>query len=325
MDITLEEGSTRRLPSLVQHCQRVAATYVDSICSFDGSIRYGLIKPILESCSPETLLRLEDESPHLREDTEEIWKQLCHRSYPVAAEQYQSDPSEEPQSWRHVYFALRGMETKRFEELGTRLRAIRKEEAERKKGSQIKITDRLPPAKRVRSWGTYQPKTLIQKTRWEAARMQKGIYSSPMFPAPKNYRSSTSASGSIPLCSPATSRSSKASISTPSSSDCGSDQQPGSRVTVTSVTVRRRPSAMTVESSLRPTTNTISTSPTVVDCTAHDNTLTPVTSSPRGDSRPALVKSNMKKDPLSSLFMPKHRALSQLPSQAPSSRSVTQT
>ncbi|CCM04400.1 uncharacterized protein FIBRA_06577 [Fibroporia radiculosa] len=190
------EQSARRIPSLVQICQRVAAAHSDSICGLSGGIRYDLLIPILESCSPETLLRLEQDSPKKEGKSVlmqglDIWRRLSFRTYPIVTEQYRSNGIEEPESWRDEFFLLRDMEAKRFEELGSRLRTIRQEAADRRKETQIKITDRLPQTKRSRNWGAYQPKTLLQKTRSEAARMQKGIYGTPMIPpmpTAKNYR-----------------------------------------------------------------------------------------------------------------------------------------
>lgn len=34
----------------------------------------------------------------------ELWKDLCFRSYPVAAEQYTDGDCEEPESWREEFF-----------------------------------------------------------------------------------------------------------------------------------------------------------------------------------------------------------------------------
>lgn len=99
----------------------------------------------------------------------EIWKGLCLRTFRNAAQLCTSDQGPEPESWRDQYFvsglfcksvitlnalvswqALQEMEAQRFEELKSRLRTIRQEADDRKKGSQIKLTDRLPPAKRAR-------------------------------------------------------------------------------------------------------------------------------------------------------------------------------
>lgn len=67
------------------------------------------------------------------------------------------------------------METKRFEQLGTRLRTIRQEEVERKKETQIKLTDKLPASKRARTCACIccsDPKPLVVLKRFPS----KGVH-----------------------------------------------------------------------------------------------------------------------------------------------------
>ncbi|KAJ7709608.1 RNA polymerase II transcription factor SIII subunit A-domain-containing protein [Mycena rosella] len=180
-----------RVPTLVQYCQRVAAVHVDAISSLGDELRYDLVKPILERCTVDQLLRLEQASPYLQKDTPEIWKALCFRDYVSAAERYHRGQIQEPQSWKDQYFVLVEEEARRIEEVGSKIRRQRLEAEERKKEQEIKITTQLPPSKR--RWGiTAQPKTLFQKTRSEASRLQKNMYAKPMFPpmpsSGKNYR-----------------------------------------------------------------------------------------------------------------------------------------
>ncbi|PCH37769.1 hypothetical protein WOLCODRAFT_135841 [Wolfiporia cocos MD-104 SS10] len=316
------EAPTHRIPTLVQCCQRVAGTHADSICSL-GDMRLDLIRPVLESCSPETLLRLENSSPGLGMETSDIWMKLCMRTYPIAAERYRSESEEEPDSWREEFFLLRDLEAKKFEKLGSKLRTLRQEADERKKENQIKITDRLVPYKRSRTWGTYQPKTLLQKTRTEAARMQKGIYGMRMIPPMPTARTYHDTPNSISTdrakttnCSP-----SSAEDSAPSSS-----RTPGTRVIVTSVTVRRPQNASRSTNPDMPTNQL----PSLTDGsrTARlDDTASPLLqhspSQPlsRSEQPKAAQRTLEKRDVASSLFIPKHRAYSQRPSQSRSGRS----
>ncbi|GBE81777.1 hypothetical protein SCP_0401500 [Sparassis crispa] len=294
--------SNQCIPSLVQICQRVAAAHVDSICSLGDGWRYDLIEPVVENCSPDTLLRLEQASPYIEKDTEGIWKKLCFQRYPLAAEQYQSDCPGEPESWRDAFFVLKDMEAKRLEEVTSRLRTQRQEEADRKKETQIKITDKVPTAKRARGWGPTMPKSLLQKTRSEAARMQKGIYGmrmAPPMPTTKNYsvQPNTVTLAADTMHHP------------PSSSSSTSSASPqGSRVTVKAVTVRRRTASSSTKSIKRTAPPPPSVkSPQTPSSPADELVITP---------KPPISK----KDRMASLFMPKHRAHSQLPSQTAPSR-----
>lgn len=172
------EGQSPRLPTLVTYCQRgefsIALplhSYVDDITfsplyiyrmyvlksiEYDRSrlmqvmvqaisslgddhIRYDVIKPVLECCSADTLLRLEQTSPvrpvsfhhafipespphsvlkmiplvspidlaiplQLSHVIKEIWQRLCRRGFPLSFEQYLQEGSEAPKSWREQYF-----------------------------------------------------------------------------------------------------------------------------------------------------------------------------------------------------------------------------
>ncbi|TFK54697.1 hypothetical protein OE88DRAFT_1673844 [Heliocybe sulcata] len=289
-----DQQPSRRFPSLVQYCQRVASNHVDSISTL-GDLPCDLIKPILGSCSPETLLRLEEASPHIQDETSDIWRQLCFRKHVVPCTDRYAD--DEPDSWRGQFFLLEKEQAKRLEEVGSRIRSQRQQAEERKKESQIKLTDRLPPSKRSRAWGgPTQPKSLFQKTRSSASRIQRTMYSSPMLPpmpVAKTYRS-------LPT-------SSRSSLLPAAPSAAGTP-----RVTVTAV---RRPSSSSVPvvSSPPSTASTTSAPPTT-------SATSPPASYSSPPARPEPIRTtkspvDSKKDPMSKLFMPKHRQSSQLPRQ----------
>ncbi|KAG2153056.1 uncharacterized protein EDB93DRAFT_1239859 [Suillus bovinus] len=298
------EGQSRRLPTLVTYCQRVLSTYTDSISSLgDDAIRYDVIKPVLEFCSADTLFRLEQSSPvHpiisplVPDGNKEIWQRLCWKTFPLLAEQYFQEGSEAPESWREQFFLLREAEAERLELAGSRLRSQRMEAEERKKEREVKITDRLPPPKRARGWGApSQPKSLFQKTKNEATKLRTSMYSARLLP-PKRQRTLHS------------SLSIKPAASRPS-------EQTKSMVTVKTVSYKR-PSIppASLQSSGRPPVPSVSSlatppKPASSPCSYH----------PRENS--GLLKPPInKKDPMASLFMPKHRTLSQLPGQTSNAR-----
>ncbi|KAG2060549.1 hypothetical protein BDR06DRAFT_469598 [Suillus hirtellus] len=304
------EGQSRRLPTLVTYCQRVLSTYTDSISSLgDEAIRYDVIKPVLECCSADTLLRLEQSSPFLENDTSEIWRRLCWKTFPLLAEQYFQEGSEAPESWRKQFFLLREAEAERLELAGSRLRSQRMEAEERKKEREVKITDRLPPPKRARGWGApSQPKTLFQKTKNDATKFRSSMYSARVIP-PKRQRTLHS-SPSIKPAAPRPSEPTK------------------NMVTVKTVTYKR-PSILPapLQSSGRPTTLSVLTPATPPKLaasppSARSSKPSPIVQPPStGEQRPIKPSIN-KKDPMASLFMPKHRTLSQLPGQTGNARIV---
>ncbi|KIM79680.1 hypothetical protein PILCRDRAFT_552435 [Piloderma croceum F 1598] len=292
-----------RLPTLVQYCQRVASAHVECTCcsesklfftsveiepydiaisSLGDNLRFELIKPVLTGCSPETLSRLENTSPNIANNTSELWKDMCFKCYPLAADRYHSGLLEEPESWRDQFFALRHEEAKRFEELGSRLRHQRIEAEERKKEKEVKLTDRMPPSKRPRGWQPHPPrKTLFQKTRTEASKIQKTIIPSVKL---------------LPPPPPS------------SSSPC---------VIVKTVAYRRPPSTSSSVTSSEPSRSPTRSPPARRSHVIKDHTPpgTPPQPSPIHLAHQPNNSSAGKKDPMSTLFMPKHRAHSQRPIQ----------
>lgn len=179
---------------------------------------------------------------------------------------------------------------------------------ERKREREVKLTDKLPPAKRTRTCKRYpvcfcttntpsggtpsQPKSLFQKTKSEASKLRRSIYPTrfpPQIPHGKALRPTTA-----PLATPLT----KSWVTIKTESDT-------------------RPSNLTPQTTPpRPVQSTNATdpvskkdlSPPRLTSSAH----LPQSQPPEpGPSKPPIQK----RDPMASLFMPKHRALSQLPSQ----------
>jgi len=308
------ENGLRRVPTLVSYCQRVLSAHADALSYLGDDIRYDVIKPVLECCSADTLLRLEQSCPCLEEDTSDLWERLCFKSYPLLAEQLprigvQSEP------WREQYFLLREAEAHRLEEVASKLRSQRIEAAERKKEREVKLTDKLPPTKRARSgWATTsQPKTLFQKTKNDATKLRRSMYTSRMIPPMPQ----SNVHRVLPILASAKPP------ATPSMKPLNS------RVTVKTVTIRRPSTSTTapqpISHSVQSTNSTRSGPPVtpkkampVSPASKLSLNLPPPPSTDPPPFKPPIQK----KDPMASLFMPKHRALSQLPSQTGNNRSV---
>ncbi|KAF9246428.1 RNA polymerase II transcription factor SIII subunit A-domain-containing protein [Melanogaster broomeanus] len=306
------DPSLRRVPTLVSYCQRASS----AISCLGDDIRYDVIKPVLECCSADTLLRLEQSSPYLEEDTSDLWKRLCFKSYPLLAEQLIQHGNVQSESWREQYFLLQKAEAHRLEEVASKLRSQRMEAAERKKEREVKLTDKLPPTKRARGgWATAsQPKTLFQKTKNEATKLRRSMYTSQMIPPMsqgKVHRVLPSPASAKPPAPP-------------------SRKPVNNQITVRTVTVRRPSTSMTPQltsSSTQSTSSAHLTAPVTPNkaVSLSPSSKLPLNSpvhSPPQTTDPRPFKPPIpKKDPMASLFMPKHRALSQLP-QTGSNRSV---
>ncbi|KAI9571451.1 hypothetical protein HD554DRAFT_2236595, partial [Boletus coccyginus] len=293
----------RRVPSLVSYCQRVLSAHADAITCLGHDVRYDVIKPVLECCSADTLLRLEQSSPVIYppvadQMSSDLWQRLCFKSYPLLAEQFTRNFDEQPESWRDQYFLLREAEAHRLEEAASRLRNQRMEAAERKREREVKLTDKLPPARRARTaWGTSnQPKSLFQKTKNEATKHRRSLYTPRLpsqIPHSKVHRPTTA---SPPVAPSTTSINSQSNVKTLSTS---------------------RPSVLMLQTTPpRPVQSTNATNP-VSQKDLSPPQLPSLAHPPSQATEPRPSKPPIqKRDPMASLFMPKHRALSQLPSQA---------
>ncbi|KAI0256864.1 RNA polymerase II transcription factor SIII subunit A-domain-containing protein [Lactifluus subvellereus] len=281
------EPPCRRIPSLVYYCRRVAAAHVGRIVSLGDNVSYELVRPILESCSADNLRRLEDATPHMRAHTNDLWRQQCFREHPAEVDEYSSGSLAPPKSWRDLFFDLRARKEKRLDEISARMKSQRLEAEERKKQKEIKFTDRVPPMKRARGWcATPQQKSLFQKTRSEASKIQRTMYEPRM---------------RLPMPAVHTNRQRVQNVVSGSSSP--SHPTPGTRVIVRPVPLRQPPTVPPAS----PLPEKKSTTH------VHNGPFRPHGSQPLEPTahlkQPSL---NAKKEPACSLFMPKHRAHSQL-------------
>ncbi|KAH9005323.1 RNA polymerase II transcription factor SIII subunit A-domain-containing protein [Lactarius hatsudake] len=291
----------RRVPSLVYYCRRVAAAHVDGIVSLGDNASYDLVRPILDSCSAENLRRLEDATPHLKAHTNELWQQQCFREHPAEVEEYSSGSSDTPVSWRDLFFDLRTKKEIRVAEIGARMKSQRLEAEERKRQKEIKFTNRVPPMKRARGWSSapQQQKSLFQKTRSEASKIQKAMFEPYLRPPMPTIQANRQRVQNVTSESPT-----RAPTTTHTTS--------GTRVSVRPVPRRQPPATLPVSppSEKKPASSLV-----------HDASLGPQ-DSPLLEPTARLRQPSLsaKKEPACSLFMPRHRAYSQLTSRLVPSR-----
>ncbi|KAI0283073.1 RNA polymerase II transcription factor SIII subunit A-domain-containing protein [Russula aff. rugulosa BPL654] len=288
------ETPCSRIPSLADYCRRVAIVHVNGIVSLGDSVSYDLVRPILESCNADDLRRLEDATPHLRPYTNDLWRVHCFRVHQVETEEYSSGSLAPPKSWRVFFFEHRARKEKRLEELGARLKTHRLEEEERKRQKEIKITDRLPQMKRGRGWSSApQQKSLFQKTRSEASKIQRTMFEPCMRPPMPTIQAKRQRIWDV--------------------SESPSSPKPGSGTRVTVRPVVHRPSPTALPASTAPTKK-----PSTLDQNTGQQRSHPLEPIPR--QKPSSLSA--KKEPTCSLFMPKHRAHSQLSSRLVPSRAL---
>ncbi|KAJ8501653.1 hypothetical protein ONZ51_g450 [Trametes cubensis] len=296
------EPGARRLPSLVQYCQRVASTHANSFERLGEGLPEELLRPILNSCSAETLWRFEEEDPYIAAYTTDIWRNMCLKTYPRFAREPEESGSE---SWKDEFARCKEEDEQRLERAAAKLREKRQLDEERRKETSIKITDKLPPAKRAR-WGVSAPaKTLFQKTRSETAKLQKGVFSTRMTrpstqrrPIVHNYAGASTSARPPP----------------PPPTSMSSSIASGSRVTVRAVPVPRKPppAEQALSAVANPNAGRMNSALSPPPPAKETNPVQTPSSPPDGRP-PPLVRPPPKKNPASTLFMPKHHAYSQLP------------
>jgi len=123
-----------RIPTLRALALRLCVMNANNFVSL-GDLPCILVKPILEACSATNLAQLEDQSPHLREDTQDLWQRHVAERFKQA---YQKRENED---WRGLYDRLKFEESERLREATARLRAKNGKLKEEKLAKQIVVID----------------------------------------------------------------------------------------------------------------------------------------------------------------------------------------
>ncbi|KAG6909630.1 hypothetical protein DXG01_016412 [Tephrocybe rancida] len=219
-------------------------------------------------------------------------------------------PEEDPRSWKDHYFFLKEAEAKRLEEARAKLRNQRLVAEERKKEREVKLTDRLPPPKRQRTgsgWGSSPaPKTLFQKTRSDASKLQRNLYTRIVPPMPQNGKRLAVLPRPLTYNMeflPSTSGTSRVTVNSVVRRRPDSSSTSSSTATTTLSSPAAKPRPLVAPS--QPASGISGQSPS--EPPLHANTSTP------SELRPLKPPSQTRKDPMASLFVPKRRAYSQLP------------
>ena len=122
------------ITSLRSSALRVCVLHANNYVSL-GDLPYVLVQPILEACTPNRLALLEDQSPHLRADTQDLWKHHISQKFHVQVE------TREDEDWRDVYERLKLEESARLESATARLRAKNGKLKEEKMAKRIVVID----------------------------------------------------------------------------------------------------------------------------------------------------------------------------------------
>ncbi|QRW14439.1 hypothetical protein RhiLY_13438 [Ceratobasidium sp. AG-Ba] len=135
---------------------------------------FRVIRPVLDKCKAQKLFELEQASPHLKNDTQVIWKKRCLDEFIDVRQSYESGSMEEPRSWRKRYFTAQDERERKISDSASRLRGMYQQGESSKRGRQTIYTTKAPPPKRGRfgSFGISKPRTLIDKARQDTKKIQ---------------------------------------------------------------------------------------------------------------------------------------------------------
>nr|XP_054760548.1 transcription elongation factor B polypeptide 3-like [Lytechinus pictus] len=82
------------VPTLFDACMRILMDNIDSL--YVIGVPYFIIKPVLEKCTPQQLLQLEDYNQYLIEDTDDLWKSHAEKDF-------RKYKPLEMETWRELY------------------------------------------------------------------------------------------------------------------------------------------------------------------------------------------------------------------------------
>ncbi|TSN48466.1 Elongin-A [Bagarius yarrelli] len=114
--------------SLYQQCIRTLQNNIDSLYEI-GGVPFEILKPVLERCTPEQLLRIEEFNPMYIGVTDHLWERHCLRDFRNAQLQ-------EYESWREMYLRLFEERERKFQQL---TKSIVSAHSGRPKGRQVKM------------------------------------------------------------------------------------------------------------------------------------------------------------------------------------------
>ncbi|XP_051945649.1 elongin A, like [Xyrauchen texanus] len=146
--------------SLYQQCIRVLQNNIDSLFEI-GGVPFDILEPVLERCTPEQLLRIEEYNPVYVGVTDHLWERHCQRDFRNARLQ-------EYESWREMHLRMSEERKRKLQQL---TKSIVSAHSGKPKGRQVKmafIHSAAKPPRNVRIqqeiYGTAGPVTLPHPT-----------------------------------------------------------------------------------------------------------------------------------------------------------------
>ncbi|XP_037365554.1 elongin-A-like [Talpa occidentalis] len=114
--------------TLREQCIRVLKNNINSIFEV-SSVPYFVLEPVLESCTPDQLYRIEKYNHMLVEETDKLWKNHCNQKF-------KKEMPSEHESWREMYLRLQKAREQRLRALTMNIHSAH---ANKPKGRQTKM------------------------------------------------------------------------------------------------------------------------------------------------------------------------------------------
>ncbi|WFD31958.1 hypothetical protein MSPP1_003000 [Malassezia sp. CBS 17886] len=137
---------------------------------------YRLVRPLLQQCRPEQLRVIEDASPHLTPNIDEIWRRACVRDF-AELRRMDTDGSLQPRpSWRALY-EEKQQQTEEAKALATaKIKGRYAEHCAEKAAKRLVVSDTALPHGRARKRAAPVPPRSALQTKGQAilARAREG-------------------------------------------------------------------------------------------------------------------------------------------------------
>ncbi|KAM9676974.1 elongin-A-like [Dama dama] len=117
-----------KMMTLRQQCIWVLKNNINSIFKV-GGVPYSVLEPILKSCAPDQLYRIEKYNHALVQETDQLWKIHCHQNF-------RKERPQEHESWREMYMRLQDAQEQRLRALTVNIQSAH---ANKPKGRQAKM------------------------------------------------------------------------------------------------------------------------------------------------------------------------------------------
>ncbi|KAL1310921.1 hypothetical protein AAFC00_001146 [Neodothiora populina] len=141
------------VPSLIEMCQRAAIR--DAIDIRDvGELPYRLVRPMLRKITnPGQLAEIEEASPHIAEDSGEIWRTFIKRDIPDGDRKMQANAPANPADWGKVYRKLKRADQRQQDAAEEQLKAALSGKKSEKAKNAVNIIHSVIPQGKKNVWG----------------------------------------------------------------------------------------------------------------------------------------------------------------------------